>query len=78
MTDPPPRPFRVHARHLDAPHAHVVTEASFEAAAVAWLEAWSGEIGFEAIVSVIVRDLATGHEHCFGIDLDTGAKAPRD
>jgi len=78
MTDAQTRLFRVHARHQDAPHAHLVTEASFEAAAVAWLEAWPGEIGSEAWISVIVRDVATGHEHCFGIDLDTGATAPCD
>ncbi len=78
MTDPQPRLFRVHAGHLGTAHGHVVTEASFEAAAVAWLEVWPAEIGSETTISVIVRDLATGHEHCFGIDLDTGAAAPCD
>jgi hypothetical protein len=29
-------------------------------------------------VRVIVRDLATGHEHCFVIDLDTGETAACD
>jgi hypothetical protein len=78
MTDDPPRLYRVHARSFGAPHAHVVTEASFEAAAVAWLEGWPGEIGSGGAISVIVRDLASGREHCFGIDLDTGATAPCD
>ena len=78
MTASQARLFRVHARHLDPPHARTVTEASFEAACVAWLEAWPGEIGAEGVVSVVVRDLASGCEHCFGIDLDTGALASCD
>ena len=78
MTDPQTRLFRVRARHLATSHGHVVTEASFEAAAVAWLEAWPGAIGADPTISVVVRELATGHEHCFGIDLDTGATAPCD
>ena len=32
------REFRVHARHIDRHHGHVVKETSFEAAAVAYLE----------------------------------------
>jgi hypothetical protein len=78
MTDDEIRQFRVHARHREAPHAHLVTEVSFEAACVAWLEGWPGEVGSDALISVIVRDVATGCEHCFGIDLDTGAVAPCD
>ena len=78
MTDPQTRLFRVRARHLETSHGHVVTEASFEAAAVAWLEAWPGEIGAEAAIRVIVRELATGQEHCFGIDVGTGVAAPCD
>lgn len=78
MTELQTRLFRVHGRRLDAPHAQLVTEVSFEAAAVAWLEGWPGEIGSDATVSIIVRDLDSGCEHCFGIDLDTGAVAPFD
>jgi hypothetical protein len=78
MTDTQARLFRVQARHPEAPHARLVTEASFEAAAVAWLEAWPCEIGSGATISVLVRDLDTGCERCFGVDLDTGASAPRD
>jgi hypothetical protein len=76
MTAAQPRLFRVHARHLEIAHARVVTEASFEAACVAWLEAWPGVIGADAVISVVVRDLTSGHEHCFGVDLDTGVLAP--
>ena len=76
MTDPSdrPRPFSVHARHLDRHHARVVTEPSFEAAAVAYVEHLP--LAAENQLSVIVRDLASGHEHCFKIDLDTGETAP--
>jgi hypothetical protein len=27
-------------------------------------------------LSVVVRELVTGHEHCFKIDLDSGETAP--
>jgi hypothetical protein len=69
------RDFKVRARHLDRHLARRVREASFEAAAVAYLEnrAWLADEGGE--ISVIVQDVASGHEHCFRIDLDTGATA---
>jgi hypothetical protein len=67
------RQFSVHARHVDSHHARVVSEPSFEAAAVAYVEDFH-PAGDE--VSVIVRDLHTGQEHCFRIDLDTGEAAP--
>jgi hypothetical protein len=69
------RQFRVHARHLDSHRARTVSERSFEAAAVAYVEDLH-PIGDEAEISVIVRDVASGHEHCFRIDLDTGETAP--
>ena len=52
----------------------VVQEASFEAAAVAFLERDAPADGDEAVV--IVCDADTGHERCFRIDLSTGAAAP--
>jgi len=69
------RQFRVHARRLDGHHARTVSERSFEAAAVAYVEDLH-PAGDEAEISVIVRDVASGHEHCFRIDLDTGETAP--
>jgi Family of unknown function (DUF5961) len=70
------RAFRVHARHGDGHHARVMMESSFEAAAVAYLEAYAHapEAGEE--ISVIVREVASGHEHCFRIDLNTGETTP--
>jgi hypothetical protein len=67
------REFSVHGRHLDRHHARVVSELSFEAAAVAYVEDIAPGEG--VAVSVIVRDLATGHERCFRIDLETGETA---
>ena len=69
------RQFRVHARHVDAHHARTLEERSFEAAAVAYVEDLH-DIGAEHEISVIVRDLGSGHEHCFRIDLDSGETAP--
>jgi hypothetical protein len=72
------RRFKVYARHVDHHHARFLEEPSFEAAAVAYLEAFDlpvpidGGGGFR----VIVRDVGTGHEHCFKLDLDTGQASP--
>jgi Family of unknown function (DUF5961) len=69
------RQFRVHARHLDSHHARTLSEASFEAAAVAYVEDLHPP-GDDPEVSVIVVELASGHEQCFIIDLETGEAAP--
>lgn len=73
---PETRSFRVHARHDDRHHGHVVQENSFEAAAVAFLEDYPHAPDQDHEVSVIVEDVASGHQHCFRIDLDTGEAAP--
>jgi hypothetical protein len=70
-----PRRFSVYARHVDRHHARIVEEASFEAAAVAYLEDFHPPVDDSNEVSVIVRDLADGHEHCFKVDLG-GEAAP--
>lgn len=70
------RSFRVHARHVDAHDARVVKEASFEAAAVAYVEDFHPPVTDGSDFSVIVREVASGHEHCFRIDLETGETAP--
>jgi hypothetical protein len=69
------RQFSVHARHLDGHHARTVSESSFEAAAVAYVEDLHPP-GGEDEISVIVRDIESGHEHCFRIDLESGEAAP--
>jgi hypothetical protein len=70
------RQFRVHARHVDSHHARIVKESSFEAAAVAYVEDFHPPVGDDNEISVIVRDLEDGHEHCFRIDLDSSETAP--
>lgn len=70
------RQFRVHARHVDGHHARLVEEASFEAAAVAYVEDFHPPVGEDNEISVIVREVSTGHEHCFRIDLESGDAAP--
>jgi hypothetical protein len=70
------RRFSVHARHVDPHHARVLEENSFEAAAVAYIEHFSSPVSDDHEISVIVRDLDSGHQHCFRIDLDTGDTAP--
>ena len=71
---PEPRRFSVHARHVASHHARVLEERSFEAAAVAYVEDLH-VYGDEPEISVIVRELDSGHEHCFRIDLQSGDTA---
>ena len=70
------RRFSVHARHMDSHHARVLEEASFEAAAVAYVEDFSAPLGDGREISVIVREIGSGHEHCFRVDLESGETAP--
>jgi len=69
------RRFSVQAREVDSHHARVVEEASFEAAAVAYAEDFAMVVDDSLELSIIVRDLADGREHCFRIDLETGETA---
>jgi hypothetical protein len=70
------RQFSVHARHVDSHHARVLEETSFEAAAVAYVEDFHPPLTDEREISVVVREVGTGHEHCFRIDLESGETAP--
>jgi hypothetical protein len=70
------RKFSVHARHAGPHHARIIHEPSFEAAAVAYVEDLAIAPDDDGEISVIVRDLDSGGEHCFRIDLDTGETAP--
>jgi hypothetical protein len=72
------RGFRVHARHIDGHHARLLHEASFEAAAVAYLEHLDVQApaGDAQDISVIVHEVGTGHERCFKVDLGSGATTP--
>ena len=68
--------FRVHAQSDPAHRTRVLDEASFEAAAMAYVEDWPHTIDDDNEVRVIVRDLEDGHERCFRIELDTGETEP--
>lgn len=70
------RQYSVRGRHLDIHHARVLEEASFEAAAVAYVEDFQPALGDANEIKVIVCDLGTGHEHCFTVDLDSGETGP--
>lgn len=70
-----PRRFSVHARDVHGRH-RIVEETSFEAAAVAYVEDFHPPVDDDNEISVIVRDLDSGGEHCFRIDLDSGEAAP--
>ena len=69
------RSFSVHARHVNPHDARIVREASFEAAAVAYAEDLHVAPDEGDEVALIVRDLETGHEHCFKVDLESGETA---
>lgn len=53
-------------------HAQLVEEASFEAAAAAYVEDFAMAAGDGHALNVVVRSLDDGREQCFRIDLDTG------
>lgn len=69
------RRFSVYARHAGPHHARVIREPTFEAAAVAYVEDLVIAPDDEDAISVIVRDVDTGGEHCFRVDLETGETA---
>ena len=72
------RRFRVHARHIDGHHSRLLEETSFEAAAVAYLEDFDlqASVGDDDEMRIIVHEVQTGHEHCFKVNLDSGATSP--
>ncbi|MGH7025455.1 MAG: DUF5961 family protein [Caulobacteraceae bacterium] len=64
--------FLIYAGRLDRHHARLVTERSFEAAALAYLEDHPYDVEEDDELRVIVREVGSGHERCFRIDLDCG------
>ena len=73
--DQPLRRFVVHMRD-QGHHTRILEEASFEAAAVAYVEEFHPAVSGDDGVRVMVRDLDDGHEHCFCVDLESGETAP--
>ena len=72
------RRYSVHGRAEAPSHAHLVEGASFEDAALHFLEAHHPPPDAEDEVSLIIEDCETGHRQCFRIDLMTGETAPCD
>lgn len=70
------RQFKVRARHEAGHHGRIVTEPSFEAAAIAYVEHLPLRTGDPSAIGVVVHELASGHEHSFTIHLDTGEATP--
>ena len=66
------RTFRVYARHTDVHHARTLQEPSFEAAAVAYVEHLHDLPADGGEISVVVREVETGHEHSFRVNLESG------
>jgi hypothetical protein len=66
------RDFSVYARHIGRHHTRVVSQNSFEAAAIAYVEDDPHDLGDENNVHVIVCDLETGQQHSFHIHFDVG------
>jgi hypothetical protein len=70
------RRYSVHSLAEAPSHAHLIDGASFEDAALHFLEAHHPPAAAEDEVSLIVEDCATGHRQCFRVDLTTGETAP--
>lgn len=64
------RTFRVHARHAGPHHGRTVVEATFEAAAVSYVEHLTVLPDDGDAIAVVVRDVETGHEHSFTVSLE--------
>jgi len=73
---PAERRFKVYRRHQAGEHARVFAEASFEAAAIAFIDDYAPAPDAGGEIAVHVLDLESGLEHCFRIDLETGAATP--
>lgn len=65
------REYCVHLAAGDHQAVRHLTERSFEAAALAYIEDLHLADG-GAEISLVVQDMESGHEHCFRVDLDSG------
>lgn len=66
--------FYAYADAVGRGHGHSVQAESIEAAAVAYVEAWSPPVDGDNDVRVFVRDPEDGVEHCFTLDLGDGGE----
>ena len=72
------RRFAVHGLAEAPGRAHLVDGASFEDAALHFVEDFHPAPDAHEAVSLIVEDCETGQRLCFRIDLETGRTAPCD
>jgi len=72
------RRFAVHAASEDRARGHTVEAASFEAAALEFLDAWHPHLDADGDVTLVVTDCESGREHCLRVDSGTGETAPCD
>ena len=75
-TQPKTRTFRVHARHVDAHHARTLGGTLLRGRRGRLRRGSARLPGDAEEISVIVREVESGHEHCFRIDLETGETSP--
>lgn len=78
MSNSPSRRFAVHEASEDRARGHAVEAASFEDAALEFLEAWHPQADDHGDVTLVVTDCETGREHCLRVDTGTGETAPCD
>lgn len=72
-----PRRFRVRSWSDEGHRERVVSEPTFEAAAISYAEHLTLPADARPEVKLLVHDIETGHEHSFVIHLDSGESASR-
>lgn len=73
----PPREYSVHGLEASPSRGRRVEAATFEDAALSFLEAHHPDAAGDE-VSLLVEDCETGERQCFRIDLASGETAPCD
>jgi hypothetical protein len=68
--------FSAYAAEEGAHHRHATTAASFEAAALEFVENWHPAAWTADELTVIVVDCESGCEQCFTVDIGAGAVKP--
>ena len=77
-TTEPSRRFRVRSWSEDGHRERIVTEPTFEAAAISYAEHLPLRADARTDVRVLVHDIDSGHEHTFLIDLGEAASRQID
>jgi len=75
---PETRRYEVHPAHHGRDATHTVEGASYEDAALAFIDRWHPAIDADGEVTLMVADCETGRQVCLRVDLDDGTTAPCD